>query len=110
MVAVKLYMAVTKDKYELPYAVEQTPSELAKAIGVRPNTVVAAICRGERGYVVVDVDVEDGELLPQRYCRACGCGLGHDAHPQKRFCADCAEKRNEESKRRSHMFRSRMRW
>lgn len=34
-----LYMAVTKDKYELPIAVADSPAELAEMIGVPVKTV-----------------------------------------------------------------------
>ena len=107
----KLYMAVTRDEYELPYAVEQSPSELARAIGVKANTVVKAIGSGKPGYVAVEVDVDEDELMPQRYCQACGQALGNNAHPQKRFCDTCKKERIKDSVRRSKMrFCNRTRW
>ena len=38
-----LYMKVTADKYELPIAVADTAVELAKMVGVTPNSVHRAI-------------------------------------------------------------------
>lgn len=35
----KVYMEVTKDEYELPVAIADSQTELAKMVGVRPSTV-----------------------------------------------------------------------
>lgn len=38
-----MYIAITKDKYELPIAVADTAKELAEMVGTKPNTVLSAI-------------------------------------------------------------------
>lgn len=38
-----LYMAVTPDEYELPVAVEDSPTKLAKKIGMSVNMVLASL-------------------------------------------------------------------
>ena len=44
-------MKVSEDGYELPEAVADTPSELAKIIGVKPNNISSAISKAKsRGY------------------------------------------------------------
>ena len=69
----KLYMAVTPDEYELPMEIAETPSELARKVGVHRSSVSNAISRRKRGcqsrksqkmtkywYVTVEVEDEDG--------------------------------------------------
>lgn len=60
-----LYMMVTKDKYELPLAVADTMAELARMVGVLPDSVRSAMCHDrKRGrkcqYIRVEVDEEAG--------------------------------------------------
>lgn len=45
----KLYLAVTPDKYELPLAVCDTAEELAKLFGLRKNVVQSAISKNLSG-------------------------------------------------------------
>lgn len=46
-----IWMKVSEDGYELPEAVADTPSELAKIIGVKPNNISSAISKAKsRGY------------------------------------------------------------
>lgn len=40
-----LYLAVTNDKYELPIAVADSASELAKILGIERQTVFVNLCR-----------------------------------------------------------------
>lgn len=40
-----LYLAVTNDKYELPIAVADSASELAKMLGIERQTVFVNLCR-----------------------------------------------------------------
>ncbi|MEA5016146.1 MAG: hypothetical protein VB099_16465 [Candidatus Limiplasma sp.] len=71
-----LYMAVTADAYELPLIVEESPSALAKRLGIRSNQVSTA-CSGKRknhsgkrrGYRIVRVE------CPQKSEPALACGL-----------------------------------
>lgn len=62
-----LYMAVTPDEYELPVAVEDSPTKLAKKIGMSVNTVTASLTpkrakyndKRKVGYRYRKVEVED---------------------------------------------------
>ena len=60
----KLYMAVTPDRYELPLCVQDSPGELAEALGITINAVRSACAPGKasksgtkRGYRIVRVEV-----------------------------------------------------
>ena len=55
----KLYMAVTKDEYELPYAVEDSSEKLARKIGMNVKTLRSCISHGYRGYCRVEIDDEE---------------------------------------------------
>lgn len=56
-----MYMAVTADKYELPVAIGETASELARTLGVSTNSILSSITKKQSGkcrkmkYVKVDV-------------------------------------------------------
>ena len=58
----KLYVCVTKDKYELPLAVADSVRELAQLRGIKTKTITETLSRvkhGSRGwssYKVVEVD------------------------------------------------------
>ena len=60
----KIYMEITRDKYELPLAVADSPARLAEMCGVTKNNVYSTIShvksgRYQRGrYVKVEVDDE----------------------------------------------------
>lgn len=60
-----LYMLVTKDKYELPIIVEESPAELARKCGVRTSVVIANARKVELGEVIYGryrrVLIEDNE-------------------------------------------------
>lgn len=43
-----LYLAVTNDKYELPIAVADSASELAKMLGIERQTVYVNLCRSAK--------------------------------------------------------------
>lgn len=45
----KLYMAVTPDKYELPLAVETNASDLAKMFGTNQQAIFTAISKNLSG-------------------------------------------------------------
>lgn len=57
----KLYMVVTRDKYELPLIVEDSPTALAQRIGMNPKTLKSSISKGYKGYCRVEVDFEEAE-------------------------------------------------
>lgn len=38
-----VYMAVTNDKYELPVYVTETPGELAKIVGLKPDSLYSIL-------------------------------------------------------------------
>lgn len=44
-----LYMAVTPDKYELPIAVAETPTELGKLVGRSAVLISSSICHQRDG-------------------------------------------------------------
>lgn len=61
-----LWMKVTDDEYELPLAVADTASELARMCGLNKNGVLVAISNAKRRktkcqYVKVVIDDEDQE-------------------------------------------------
>lgn len=55
-----LWMAVSSDEFELPFAVEETADKLAKKMKTTKNNIVSKKCRGNKGiicgYKVVTVD------------------------------------------------------
>ena len=59
----KLYMVVTRDKYELPLIVEDSPTRLAKAIGMNPKTLRSCLSHGYKGYCRVEVEIEENEAV-----------------------------------------------
>ena len=60
----KLYLRVTKDKYELPVAVADSPRELAQMIGVSRDTILSSLSHVKAGqirnsiYKLVEVEDE----------------------------------------------------
>ena len=58
-----MYMAVTTDEYELPLAVEDTASALAKHFDMTSNDVYSAISKGlsckAKGFRFIKVVVDD---------------------------------------------------
>ena len=54
-----LYMKVTKDKYELPIAVADTPRELSKMVGIKAQSISRYICLGLEGYKKVYIGERD---------------------------------------------------
>jgi hypothetical protein len=55
----KLYMKVTKDEYELPLIVEDSPTRLAERLGLKVRSVTSMISRKSGGFVKVEVDDEE---------------------------------------------------
>ena len=69
----KLYMAVTPDRFELPLCVQDSPGELAEALGITINAVRTACAPGKasksgkkRGYRIVRVEVKEKGPALQR--------------------------------------------
>ncbi len=56
-----LYMIVTRDEYELPLAVEDSSINLARRIGMNPNTLRSSMSHGYKGYCKVEVEEDDCE-------------------------------------------------
>lgn len=61
-----LYIKVTNDKYELPVAVADSPSELAIMLGLKRQTLWSIFSRIRKGeyrykiYQIVEIDEEVG--------------------------------------------------
>lgn len=55
----KLYMIVTRDKYELPIAVEDSSVKLARRIGMSPATLRSCMAKGYKGYCRVEIEEEE---------------------------------------------------
>ena len=57
----KLYMKCTIDKYELPMAVEDSPTKLAIVLGLSPKSVMSMVSKEICGYHKIEVDEEDAD-------------------------------------------------
>lgn len=56
-----LYLKTTKDEYELPIAVADSPTELALILGTTPGCVSSSLSHKRAGWCKVEVgDDEDG--------------------------------------------------
>ena len=51
-----LYMKCTTDKYELPIAVEDSPSKLAARLGMKASSVMTLVSKERNGYHKVKVE------------------------------------------------------
>ena len=56
-----IFMKVTRDEYELPVAVADSKSELARIVGVRPSSVSHGLNQGWKKSSYVEVEVDDEE-------------------------------------------------
>lgn len=65
-----VYIATTKDKYELPIAVADSPRELSRQLGVTESAICRGVKRDERGltstYKRVWIDLSPEEWDEQR--------------------------------------------
>lgn len=52
----RLYMKTTTDKYELPLIVEDSPTKLARRLGLSPHSVACMCSKECAGYHRVDVE------------------------------------------------------
>lgn len=63
----KIYMKCTRDKYELPVAVADTPGELALMVGKSKGSVLSLISKKSRGWYKIEVDegmtMTDNEIV-----------------------------------------------
>ena len=57
----KLYMYVTKDEFELPIAVADTPKELALMVGTTANSVKSAISHHHPGWIRIETEEAEDE-------------------------------------------------
>ena len=60
----RLYLEVTRDRYELPVAVADSVTELARRRHVNTSTVSRSLSRGkksDRRHKYISVEIEDGE-------------------------------------------------
>lgn len=57
-----LYMKCTTDKYELPLIVEDSPTKLARALGLKPHSVATLCSKQKCGYH--RVNIWEPELYP----------------------------------------------
>ena len=63
----RIYMAVDLDEYELPYAIADSPKELAEICGTKADAIRSAICHVRAGrakrsqFIRVDVEGENDE-------------------------------------------------
>ncbi len=56
-----LYMKVTKDIYELPIAVAESPKELAMMLGVSPNAVSSSLSKKYPTWKKVEIEDEEDD-------------------------------------------------
>ena len=56
-----LYMKVTKDKYELPIAVAESPRELAEMLGATRKTVSSCISKKLPTWKKVEIEDEEDD-------------------------------------------------
>ena len=57
----KLYMKVTKDRFELPLAVAESAEELAEMVGNTKGTIQSCISHKHKGWVRVLIPDDDWE-------------------------------------------------
>lgn len=60
----KLYMKCTTDKYELPIAVETSPSLLGYRLGLSAHSVSSMCSRQKSGFHSVEVEDDPPEMWP----------------------------------------------
>lgn len=59
MMKKKVYMLVTKDKYELPIMVCDSPREMAEKLGKSQRAILSALSHHRKGIVRLEIEVED---------------------------------------------------
>ena len=64
----KVWMRITNDEYQLPVAVADTASQLARMCGTNANAIRSAVSHVRSGrkkfctYIVVEIDEREGDL------------------------------------------------
>lgn len=91
----KVYMQVTKDKYELPLVIADSPSELARMTGRGKNNVLSTIAHGKTGKIkkpsFISVEIEGikepmKKIPVTKKCEWCGKEF-EAADNRRRFCS-----------------------
>ncbi len=59
----KLYMITTKDKYELPLAIADNRTALAKIIGTTPEYVSSQISKKSKGWYCININDDETEII-----------------------------------------------
>lgn len=57
----KLYMILTKDKYELPRFVADSVPELSRMSGKTVSAIRSGISRGCKGYAAVEIEEDEDD-------------------------------------------------
>lgn len=57
----KLYIKTTTDKYELPIAVEDSPTKLADKLGLDKHSVACMCSKRRSGYYRIEIDETEVE-------------------------------------------------
>lgn len=56
-----IYMTTTKDEYELPTAVAESSSELARMLGTTQNNVSSSISKGRKGFLKIEITEDEND-------------------------------------------------
>ena len=59
----KLYMKTTTDEYELPLVVEDSPTKLAKKLGLNRHSVATMCSKQKSGYHRIEIEDDDCPLI-----------------------------------------------
>lgn len=68
MIKIKVWMAVTNDKYEFPICVADSAYELSKFLNIKENTIYRYKrikdnkCRINRNYKIIPVEIEEDNV------------------------------------------------
>lgn len=57
----KLYLRVTRDKYELPEAVADSIKELSEMTGIKRNSIRSLLSHNRKGWCRVEIDESEKE-------------------------------------------------
>lgn len=58
----KLYVKCTTDEYELPLVVEDSPTKLAKKLGLKVSSVTSMVSKQRSGFYSMEVDDENEQV------------------------------------------------
>ena len=66
----RLYLKTTRDELELPLAVADSPGELGRITGTKPNIICSSIAHGYKGWCRVEVEDEtERDVYGQKACK-----------------------------------------